>query len=133
MSEMLQMGEIAYMDYKKEQAFTFIREHPGVYAYLVFKRFVNFWTGIWNLSPQFIKDNPGQAANIPFCTAISILAFIGLRRAFQSDRNSAWAFAICLLVYPILYYLTTYEIPYRHPLDPLLVILAVAGFVRALQ
>ncbi len=130
MSEMLQMGEIAYMDYKKEQAFAFIHEHPGVYAYLVFKRFADFWTGAWNLSPQFIKDNPGQAANIPFSTAITIFALIGLRRAFQYDRNIAWAFAICLIVYPIIYYLTTYEIPYRHPLDPLLVILAVAGIVR---
>jgi 4-amino-4-deoxy-L-arabinose transferase-like glycosyltransferase len=130
MSEMLQMGEIAYMDYKKEQAFSFIREHPGVYGYLVLKRFADFWTGVWNLSPQFIKDNPGQAANIPFCTAITIFAFIGLRRAFWIDRNTAWAFAICLLVYPIIYYLTTYEIPYRHPLDPLLVILAVVGIVR---
>jgi 4-amino-4-deoxy-L-arabinose transferase-like glycosyltransferase len=129
MSEMLQTGEIAYMDHKKEQAFAFIHAHRGVYAYLVFKRFLDFWTGIWNLSPQWIKDNPGQAANIPFCTAITIFAFIGLRRTFHYDGNVAWAFAICLLVYPIIYYLTTYEIPYRHPLDPLLVILAVAGIV----
>jgi 4-amino-4-deoxy-L-arabinose transferase-like glycosyltransferase len=129
MSEMLQTGEIAYMDHKKEQAFAFIHAHRGDYAYLVFKRFLDFWTGIWNLSPQWIKDNPGQAANIPFCTAITIFAFIGLRRTFHYDGNVAWAFAICLLVYPIIYYLTTYEIPYRHPLDPLLVILAVAGIV----
>ena len=130
MSEMLQTGEIAYMDHKKEQAFAFIHAHPGVYAYLVFKRFADFWTGIWNLSPQWIKDNPGQAANIPFCTAITIFAFIGLRRTFYYDHSAAWAFSICLLVYPIIYYLTTYEIPYRHPLDPLLVILAVAGIFK---
>jgi 4-amino-4-deoxy-L-arabinose transferase-like glycosyltransferase len=130
MSEMLQTGEIAYMDHKKQQAFAFIHAHPGVYAYLVFKRFADFWTGIWNLSPQWIKDNPGQAANIPFCTVITIFAFIGLRRTFHYDGNAAWAFAICLVVYPILFYLTTYEIPYRHPLDPLLVILGVAGVVR---
>jgi 4-amino-4-deoxy-L-arabinose transferase-like glycosyltransferase len=133
MSEMLQTGEIAYMDHKKEQAFAFIHAHPGVYAYLVFKRFADFWTGIWNLSPQWMKDNPGQAGNIPLCTAISIFAFIGLRRTFHYDRNAAWAFAICLIVYPIIYYLTTYEIPYRHPLEPLLVILAVAGIVKPPQ
>ncbi len=130
MSEMLQMGEIAYMDYKKEQAFAFIHAHPGVYAYLVFKRFVDFWTGIWNLSPQWIKDDPGQAANIPFCTAITILLQSEFRRAFHYNQNAAQAFAICLIVYPLIYYLTTYEIPYRHPLDPLLIILAVAGIVR---
>ena len=95
------------MDHKKGQAFAFIHAHPGVYAYLVFKRFWRFWTGIWNLSPQWIKDNPGQAANIPFCTAITVFSFIGLRRTFLYDRDAAWAIVICLLVYPIIYYLTT--------------------------
>jgi hypothetical protein len=79
------------------------------------------------LSPKYLKDNLGESLSIPLSTAISVLAFLGLRRAFQRDRDAAWVYAICLIVYPLLYYMTTYEIPYRHPLDPLLVILAVAG------
>jgi 4-amino-4-deoxy-L-arabinose transferase-like glycosyltransferase len=127
LNEMMRMGEIAYMAHKKQQAFAFIKQHPGVYAYLCFKRVVDFWTGIWNLSPKYLKDNLGESLSIPLSTAVSIFAFIGLWRAFKRDRDTAWAFALCLIVYPLLYYMTTYEIPYRHPLDPLLVILAAAG------
>jgi len=130
LNEMMQLGEIAYMQHKKEQVFAFIRQHPGVYAWLCFKRVVDFWTGIWNLWPSYLWANLGESLSIPLCTAVSLLAFIGLRRAFQRDRTTAWAYAICLLVYPITYYLTTYEIPYRHPLDPVLVILAAAGITR---
>jgi 4-amino-4-deoxy-L-arabinose transferase-like glycosyltransferase len=131
LQEMMKVGEIAYMAHKKQQAFAFIRQHPGVYAYLCFKRFTDFWTGVWNLSPKYLKDNLGESLSIPLSTAISVLAFIGLWRVFKRDRDVGWAFAICLIVYPFIYYLTTYEIPYRHPLDPLLVILAVAGVAGA--
>jgi hypothetical protein len=131
MQEMMRVGEIAYMAHKKQQAFTFIRQHPGVYAYLCLKRVADFWTGIWNLSPKYLKDNLGESLSIPLSAAISVMAFMGLRRAFRRDRDIAWAFALSLIVYPLLYYMTTYEIPYRHPIDPLLVILAVGGLAGA--
>jgi hypothetical protein len=38
-----------------------------------------------------------------------------------------WMYSLGLLVYPLIYYLTTMEIPYRHPLDPVIVILSVVG------
>lgn len=129
MQEMVRMGEIAYMARKREQVFAFIHQHPGIYIWLVTKRIVYFWTGIWNLSPEFLKADIGLAMNIPICTAISVLTFVGLRRAFHLDRSTAWLYALGLLIYPLLYYMTTTELPYRHPLDPLIVILGVVGVV----
>jgi 4-amino-4-deoxy-L-arabinose transferase-like glycosyltransferase len=131
LQEFLRVGEIAYMDRQRKVAFTFIREHPGVYVWLCFKRVVKFWTGIWGLSPEYLKANLRESLNIPLCTAISVLAFLGLRRAFQIDRHVAWAYALCLIVYPAVYYLTTYELAYHHPLDPILLILTAAAFVPA--
>ena len=133
LAQMNRLGEIAYMTEKKRQAFDFIRQHPRVYAYLVFKRISYFWTGVWNLSPRFLQEDPGQAFNIPICTAISILMFGGLYRAFKAGLGIAWPFALCLLIYPLIFYLTTYEIPYRHPLDPLIAVLAVAGAIDSQQ
>jgi 4-amino-4-deoxy-L-arabinose transferase-like glycosyltransferase len=127
MAEMMRLGEISYMAEKKQQAFDFIREHPGVYTYLVFKRISYFWTGAWNLTPEYLKANPGDSGNIPVCTAISVLAFAGLRKVFRRDSGMAWVYILCFIIYPLLYYLTTYEIPYHHPLDPLFVVLGVIG------
>jgi hypothetical protein len=98
-----------------------------VYGYLVLKRISYFWTGVWNLSPQYLEGDLGQTFNIPICTAISILMFGGLYRAFKTRPAIAWPYALCLLTYPVIYYLTTYEIPYHHPLDPLIVILVAMG------
>jgi 4-amino-4-deoxy-L-arabinose transferase-like glycosyltransferase len=130
MEEMKQLGEIKYMARKKQMAYDFIASHPATYLYLVFKRISYFWTGAWNLTPEFLKANPGEAANIPVCTAVSVLAFLGLRRLYRRDGVMAWAYIMCFVIYPLLYYATTYEIPYRHPLDPLFVVLGVAGVVR---
>jgi 4-amino-4-deoxy-L-arabinose transferase-like glycosyltransferase len=127
MEEMKRLGEIDYMARKKQMAYDFIQAHPATYIYLVFKRICYFWTGAWNLTPEFLKSNLGEAGNIPVCTAVSVLALAGLRRLFRRDGAMARAFALCFIIYPLLYYMTTYEIPYRHPLDPLFVVLGVAG------
>jgi 4-amino-4-deoxy-L-arabinose transferase-like glycosyltransferase len=130
MQEMERLGEMAYMARKQQQAFTFIRQYPSVYLWLTLKRIVYFWTGIWNLSPEFLRANLGEALNIPICTIISALAFLGLRRAFRVDRSIAWLYLLVFVFYPLVYYVTTVEIPYRHPLDPLIVILMIVGVTR---
>jgi 4-amino-4-deoxy-L-arabinose transferase-like glycosyltransferase len=130
LAEAARLGEMAYMAEKKQQALAFVREHPRVYVWLVLKRIAYFWTGIFNLSPQFIRENPGETADIPFCTALSVIAFIGLLRLYRHDPEKAWPPILCLAVYPVLYYLTTYEISYHHPIDPVLIVLAAGGMVR---
>jgi len=131
LAEATRLGETAYMAEKKRQALEFISQHPRVYAYLVLKRVSYFWTGIFNLSPQFIRENPGETGDIPFCTALTVLALIGLVRLRRVDASRIWPFVICMGVYPVLYYFTTYEIAYHHPLDPVLIVLCGGALVRA--
>lgn len=118
------LGEMAYMEAIRAETVEFLREHTGTFAWLTFKRIVHFWTGIWNLSTDFLLANPGQAVNIPFCTMVSVLALLGLRRAFRQGLTCAVPIALALLSFPLLYYITETSLRYRHPIDPLFVLLA---------
>ncbi|MFI5105422.1 MAG: hypothetical protein ACHP79_10895, partial [Terriglobales bacterium] len=127
LQEMERLGESAYMAHKQEQAFEFIRQHPGTYAWLTLKRTAYFWTGAWSLSRSYLRQNPGEALNIPFTVLLSALTFAGLWRIFRLDRGTAWFFALALVAAPLLYYFVVVGIPYRHPIEPLMAILIAVG------
>ena len=61
-------------------------------------------------------------------TLLSILAARGLALAFRSVRRLAVLLALVLLVYPAVYYITHPSMAYRHPIDPVLVLLSVSAF-----
>jgi hypothetical protein len=60
-----------------------------------------------------------------FATALTILALLGLRRAWRADWFGTLPYALVLFWFPPIYYITTPEHYYRRPIDPLFVILAV--------
>ncbi len=130
MQEMERLGETSYLAEKRREAIEFIAAHPGVFAWLTCKRILYVWTGIWNLHASYLLANLGEALNIPFCSLISLLAFLGLRRAFQKNPAIAWLYFLALFAGPLAYYFTHVEIPYRHPLDPFLVILLAYASVE---
>jgi hypothetical protein len=65
------------------------------------------------------------------CTSLSIVALLGLRRAYQRNPAIAAPFAIALFCFPLVYYFTHPEDYYRRPIDPIFVILAVYALVGA--
>lgn len=124
MSEFRQLGEQGYMVAKHQQALAFIGSHPGIYLWRTVRRIVYMWTGFWSLSPEYLRGEPFDLANIGFCTAFTVLAMAGLRKAFSRSREAVMPYALVLLAFPLVYYLTHSEIPYRLPIEPELVILA---------
>jgi hypothetical protein len=58
---------------------------------------------------------------------ISFLAWTGLIRAIHEGRDGAIVLAIPLICFPLVYYLTHPEIRFRHPIDPIVVIMLVSG------
>jgi 4-amino-4-deoxy-L-arabinose transferase-like glycosyltransferase len=129
MAEFQQVGEIAYMRHKVDQASAFIRTHPGFFAWMFFRRNIYLWTGFWSFSPVYLQEEPLDPANVLVCTTLTILALLGLVRAFRNDNLSAVPFLIVLFLYPLVYCVTHPEVYYRRPIDPLFVILA--GFAVA--
>lgn len=118
-------GELGYMATKKRQAIAFIKEQPGWYVWTSFRRAVFLWTGYWSLAPWYLKQEPLDPPNILLCTTLSVLAIIGLRNAFRKDVGIAMPYALVLFSFPLAYYITSPEVYYRRPIDPMFVVLAV--------
>ena len=60
------------------------------------------------------------------CTIFTALALMGLWRAFRLEPEIAVLFALVLVIFPAIYYITSPEVYYRRPIDPLIVILAAS-------
>lgn len=128
--EFNRLGELGYMAEKRRGAEEFIEAHPRWFVLVALRRVAFTWTGAWSLPrfpivEDFDPDQPFDPANVIFCTALSVLAFVGLRRAFLTRADTRWLFAFALVCFPLLYYVTLTHLRYRHPIDPEIVILAV--------
>lgn len=131
-AEYERVGEIAYMDHKREQAEAYIHAHRGWYAWMVFRRAVYMWTGYWSFAREYLREEPLDPPNIFVQTTVSLLALIGLWRAFRADAAVAVRFAIVLACFPAAYYFSHPETYYLRPADPIFVVLAafaVAGWL----
>ena len=126
-NEFQQLGELGYMDRKKQQAVDSIRAYPGWYAWTALRRAVFIWTGYWSLDRDYLREEPLDPPNILLCTTLTILALLGLWRALRADWAGALPYALALFFFPIVYYITTPEHYYRRPIDFIFVILAVAA------
>jgi hypothetical protein len=118
-------GEIRYMDHKVEEAVAFIKSNPSWYAWTSFRRMVFIWTGYWSLEPEYLQQEEMDPYNIPVCTSLTLLAFLGLYRAFRRRNPRMLPYLITIIVFPAMYYFTSPEFYYRRPIDPILVVLAV--------
>lgn len=82
------------------------------------------WTNFWSFNARYREAEPLDPPNIVLCTALTLLALAGLRRAFAGEVN-AMPYAIALFFFPLVYYFTHPEDYYRRPIDPIFVVLAV--------
>jgi len=122
------MGELAYSEWCKQQAFDWIASHPGRFAVISLKRFFYYWNGV--------PRPTGSVSSVDFRSsaflATSILALWGLGRAIRQKRPAAWLFAGLVLTYPTVYYFVFPHARYRHPIEPELVILILFLLLEAI-
>jgi 4-amino-4-deoxy-L-arabinose transferase-like glycosyltransferase len=136
MAEFVRLGELNYMNAKRRETIDFIRSHPGWFAWVTFRRVVHTWTGFWSLPPggkfdePFDPDLPFDPAVIALFSAVTVFAMIGLRRAFAQRTPAAWPFAFVLLSFPLIFYASTGDLRYRHPIDPEIIVLAMFACVN---
>lgn len=123
------VGELNYMAEKRREATGFICSHPGWYVWVTFRRFVFTWTGFWSLSREYLAGEPTDPENIALSTVLTLFALAGLRRAFRESCPAAVPLALALIVFPLVYYVSIPQMPYRHRIDPEIVVLASYGAV----
>lgn len=127
------LAEPAYFQAKKAQAAAFIRKYPGFFLWLTLRRVAFTWTGFWSFRPEYMANEPFEIPNIVVSTALTVLMLIGIRRAWRNkSSNQARGLVplvLCLAALPAVYYITHVDPNYRHPIDPIVVMLAVYGVV----
>ncbi len=128
------MGEIAYMAEKQQEAFAFMRTHPGDTLSLVFRRFVDTWLGTSD-SPADVWSN-GNLISRSFLVLnclLSLLCLLGALYAYRARLPEAVPFATVLLIFPLVFYLTHSSLRYRFPIDPIMLILATSAMAHPIS
>jgi 4-amino-4-deoxy-L-arabinose transferase-like glycosyltransferase len=101
------LGELRFMDEKFDVARQFIFSHPASFAGRVVRRIVEFWY-----------------VPYPFSwITVSILGWLGSLLALRKNRNG-WVWLAMMATYPLIYYVTHNFATYRHPIEPLVILLS---------
>jgi len=120
-------GEIAYMAEKHDLAVDFVKHHPGFFAVATLRRIIRFWTGYWSFRPGYLKYEPFDLPNVPFCLFLIFFMVKGLRRWWRQDKQAVLPYLLALLLFPIPYYLTHSSMDYRQPIEPIMIVLVTLG------
>ena len=123
-----QMGEIAYSKQRGSLASEWIRSNPSRFAALTFRRIYYFWAGV----PHSAVDSPftefARGLNYAFA---SVAGLLGLFLALRRHVAGAWLFAMAFVTVPLTYYIVAAHARFRHPIEPLILILGVFLFQSA--
>ncbi|HEX4004923.1 MAG TPA: glycosyltransferase family 39 protein [Acidobacteriaceae bacterium] len=123
-----QMGEIAYSQWRGALAKQVIAADPAHFAVLCVKRFYYFWFSVPHPGDEGFLNEYGRNLNYQFTSLVGLFGLaLALRRRMPAAGLFAWAFVLL----PLTYYFVTVHARFRHPLEPLITILAVYLFQSA--
>jgi len=124
-------GEADYNKQKQRMALAYIRSHPGAFLKNTLGRIRQTWVPE---SDTEINDGaPGPHLGRGFlwyCAAFSIVSLAGVILAFRSQPADSLPLALCLLVFPLPYYITHTGLRYRLPIDTVMAIFAAYALSR---
>jgi hypothetical protein len=107
------LGELPFMDAKLNLAREFIVRDPAGFVGRVLRRAVEFWY---------------LPYSFPW-VVVCIFGWLGGILALSRDRNR-WVWPIMLAVFPVLYCVTHNFPNYRHPIEPVVILLAAYCIVE---
>jgi hypothetical protein len=119
----VQMGEVAYMEEKKDEAIRFMLADPWREARLIRNRFLAFWTGG--------TATPVRYYGVLLFNLLAAIGALGGIVALYRERNPyRFPAAIFVIVYPLASYLTLASARYRLPVDPAVLLLAATALKK---
>jgi hypothetical protein len=123
-----ELGETAYLGEKWSLARDFIRQKPALFLRLTERRVIATWTGSEHPLDDWRATDSNAARAVIVC---NVLVICGMAAGawFLARRRRELAFPILIFpaLYPVVYYVTHTSLRYRHPIDPLLLLLTVIG------
>ena len=106
------MGEVAFVEKSKSDVLRYVAAHPMEFSDLTARRAFNFWV------------LPEGALGLSFI--LGLLSFFGAFHAIWNSRNGA-VLMLVLIFYPMIYYVSYVFSRYRHPIEPVIYVLAAYG------
>jgi 4-amino-4-deoxy-L-arabinose transferase-like glycosyltransferase len=123
-----QMGEVAYARMRGDQAWATMRGDPRNFVRNTLRRVFFFWAGVPH--PENVAPWVEYARSFNFVFT-SVCGLLGLALALRRKVPAAGLFAWAFMLLPLVYYCVTVHARFRHPLEPLMVILGVYLFQSA--
>ena len=129
MTKFLAMGEGPYLKEKHDLAAEWIGQHPLNYVYHVLHRAGYFWTGYWSLTSAYLAIEPTELPMMFYVSCMTLLMLRGISRFWRWNREAGIPYFLLVGIFPISYWLSLTMIDYRQPIEPAIVVLALAGAV----
>jgi len=116
-SEYNRLGELGFMQAKRENAVSFIKGHPAGFVWLCLRRLYHYW-----------RDPAGSGWGI-----VSLLAWTGVFFAVWRRLVPAVPAVIVMIIFPVIYYITHTFATYRHPIEPVILLFAAYALASAVE
>jgi hypothetical protein len=121
----VKMGEVKFAAMRNVQAKARIKANPKQFWKWVLDRFLYFWDGTPHVGDNKPAQEFGRQLSYSF---LSLCGLLGLALMLKRRVEGAGLFAIVFLLLPLPYYLVTVQARFRHPMEPLIAVLAVYLF-----
>ncbi len=122
------MGELAYMAEKQHEAFAFMRSHPLDSLNFAFHRFINNWLAVTDSPLDSLSAGPlYMKLFVLMNILLALFTFFGALLAYRAKNPEAIPYALVILVFPLVFYLTHTSLRYRFPMDPVMMVLSAYG------
>jgi hypothetical protein len=119
------MGEVKFAQMRQAEAIANLRARPGLFVRWTVGRFFFFWDGTPHAPDRHPVLEYLRQLSYSFISACGLL---GLALMLRRRVEGAGLFAVAFLLVPLVYYLVTVQPRFRHPIEPLIAILAVYLF-----
>jgi 4-amino-4-deoxy-L-arabinose transferase-like glycosyltransferase len=129
------LGEIAYMQEKKQLAASYMLSHPTREAHLIWTRFVGIWAGgaIHPIDDFLGTPDPWFRFVLAFNVVVAFGVLAGAILLFVQRSAFAFPCAVFPAIFPWAYYLTLSLPRYRLPIDPISMLLSGVAILALVQ
>jgi hypothetical protein len=129
-----QLGETAYLADKQIRAVTFIRQKPALFLHLTGRKIIATWIGTEHPVGDFLHANSLLVRIVILCNAIlTVGTALGALLLARSKNPFAFPLVVFPALFPVIYYVTHPSLRYRHPIDPILILLTAFAAAATLS
>ena len=129
MRKWLTLGEAGFLKEKHALAVNYIRAHPEFMIHKTIRRVFYYWTGFWSISAEEFHEQPYEIGNIFQVCFMTFFMLRGIRRFWRFNRTAFLPYLVLIAIFPITYYITHPLMDYRQPIEPAIIVLAIAGAI----